>query len=36
MSIPAVFSSLSITLAAITSTANPFLWYVTRAAAVSA
>jgi methionine sulfoxide reductase heme-binding subunit len=36
MSIPAVFSSLSITLAATTSTANPFLWYVTRAAAVSA
>ncbi|HET8905404.1 MAG TPA: ferric reductase-like transmembrane domain-containing protein [Ktedonobacterales bacterium] len=36
MSIPAVLSSLSVTLAATTSTANPFLWYVTRAAAVSA
>jgi sulfoxide reductase heme-binding subunit YedZ len=36
MSILSSLSSLSVTLAATTATANPFLWYVTRAAATSA
>lgn len=38
MSLAALFSSLNITLAAASAstTANPFLWYVTRAAATSA
>ena len=36
MTIFAPLSSLSVTLAATSATANPFLWYVTRAAATSA
>ena len=36
MNIFTSLSSLSITLAATSATANPFLWYVTRAAATSA
>ncbi len=36
MTIFAPLSSLTITLAATSATANPFLWYVTRAAATSA
>jgi len=36
MNIFTSLSSLSLTLAATSATANPFLWYVTRAAATSA